>query len=109
MMEFGIDPDAVKKIREVFTTFPEVETAILYGSRAKGNYRNGSDIDLTLTGSDINLSLLGKISIALDDLLLPYIFDLSVYNQIENPDLLEHIKRAGINFYSATDSYETHC
>ncbi len=108
-MEYGLEPDVIEKIRGVFKTFPGVETAILYGSRAKGNFRNGSDIDLTLTGADINLFLLGKISIALDDLLLPYIFDLSVFNQIENPDLLEHIKRVGIIFYSATVSYEAHC
>jgi uncharacterized protein len=103
MMESGLEPEVIAKIRGVFKTFPKVETAILYGSRAKGNYRNGSDIDLALTGSGLNLNLLGRISIALDDLMLPYIFDLSVYDQIGNPDLLEHIKRVGVTFYSAKD------
>ncbi len=56
-----------------------LEEAILYGSRAKDTYKPGSDIDLTLKGQELDISVMNKISIKLDDLLLPYTFDLSIY------------------------------
>jgi len=60
---------------------------ILYGSRARGNYRNGSDIDLALVGKELDLTTLFKVETELDDLLLPYKIDLSIHHKIENPDL----------------------
>ncbi len=99
-MLYGLKNETIKKINEVLAQFPEVEEAILYGSRAKGNYKAGSDIDLTLNGKKLNLKLLNKISLALDDLLLPYTLDISIYRHISNPDLIEHIDRVGKVFYS---------
>ncbi|MDZ4185824.1 MAG: nucleotidyltransferase domain-containing protein [Desulfuromonadales bacterium] len=96
---FGLPPAAVEKIRGVFACHPQVERAVLYGSRAKGNYKNGSDIDLTLYGDALDLSLLLKILGELDDLLLPWMFDVSIYKQIDNESLREHIERVGITFY----------
>ena len=96
---FGLPPAAVEKIRAVFAGHPQVERAVLYGSRAKGNYKNGSDIDLTLYGDALNLNLLLKILGELDDLLLPWMIDLSIYKQIDNESLREHIERVGITFY----------
>ena len=72
-----------------------VEQVILYGSRAKGNYKEGSDIDLTLKGN-LTFDDLVKMSVTLDDLNLPWKMDLSLYSQIENKDLLDHIDRVGI-------------
>ncbi len=97
---FGLKDTDIKLIRSVLKNYSCVEKAILYGSRAKGNYKNGSDIDLTLVGKDINLSTLLKIENELDDLLLPYKIDLSVYSKIENLDLINHIARVGIVFYA---------
>jgi type I restriction enzyme S subunit len=71
----------------------------LYGSRAKGNYRPNSDIDLTLKCKNVDLSTLFKIETDLDDLLLPYKIDLSIFHKIENQDLIEHINRVGVVFY----------
>ena len=79
--------------------FPQVHTAVLYGPRAKGNYRNCSDIDLTLKGDNINLNVINKIELALDELYLPYTFDLSAFNQIDTPDLIGHVNRIGQVFY----------
>jgi predicted nucleotidyltransferase len=98
-MQFGLQPEVIEKIRSVFVRHSAVDAAILYGSRAKGNFRPGSDIDLTFKGSGLTLSLLNRIDGELDDLLLPWTFDLSIYSQIENPDLVEHIERVGIVFY----------
>ncbi len=98
-MNFGLKETYIKKINNVFTSFPEVEEVILYGSRAKGNYRKGADIDLTMIGKKIDFKLFNKISGQLDDLLLPYQIDLSLFRSIENQDLIEHINRVGKSFY----------
>jgi len=99
-MDYGLSNTVVKKIQQVLSEHPDVQKAVLYGSRAKGNYKPGSDIDLTLEGDALNLQQLNAIGNELDDLLLPYEFDLSIYHQIDSPDLLEHIKRVGETFYS---------
>jgi predicted nucleotidyltransferase len=98
-MMFGLKTETINAIQEVFTNYPEVEKSILYGSRAKGNYRPGSDIDLTLLGEKLTLTILQKIENELDDLLLPYKIDLSVFHQIGNPDLVAHIEKVGQVFY----------
>ena len=94
----GLDQKTIDKIISVLSQYPELEKAVLYGSRAKGNYRQGSDIDLTFFGENLSYEHLSKIAIALDDLLLPYSFDLSLFKQIDNPDLIDHIQRVGIIF-----------
>ena len=99
---FGLKQEQIAKMINVFSQFPEIEEVIIYGSRAKGNYRSGSDIDLTLKGSTLNLNLLFKIENALDDILLPYFIDLSIYHTLNNPDLVNHIDRVGCKFYSKT-------
>lgn len=96
-MRFGLSEETIKAITDAFAQFPEIEKAVLYGSRAKGNFKNGSDIDICLFGS-IDLPLLQKIETKIDDLLLPYIVDLAVYSNIRNQDLIDHIERVGILF-----------
>lgn len=87
-------------INGVFSKYPEVHEVILYGSRAKGNYRPGSDIDLTMKGTGLDLRLMSRISLEIDDLLLPYIVDLSIFAHIDNKALLDHIGRVGKVFYA---------
>jgi predicted nucleotidyltransferase len=104
-MKYGLPPSTIQKICAVFSRYPQVEKATLYGSRAKGNYKNGSDIDLTLHGgSDLTLNLLYKIMDELDDLLLPYTIDLSIYNTISDPDVIGHMQRAGVAFYDKSEA-----
>jgi predicted nucleotidyltransferase len=102
-MKYGLKEHIIKAIQGVFAKYPQVENATLYGSRAKGNYRPNSDIDLTLKGENLDLSTLFKIETDLDDLLLPYKIDLSIFHKIENQDLIEHIDRVGISFYEQTN------
>lgn len=98
-MMYGLKSETINAIQEVLAKNPEVEKAILYGSRAKGKYRPGSDIDLTLIGKELNLSILQKVENELDDLLLPYKMDMSLFKQIQNTELIDHIKRVGKVFY----------
>lgn len=97
-MQYGLNKETVNKIIKVFSKYQEVEEALLYGSRAKGLFKPGSDIDLALKGGNLNLHVLNRINLDLDDLLLPYTFDISLYHQISNPDLVEHIE-SGVVFY----------
>lgn len=101
---YGLSEKTIKAIQGVFAKYPQIDRAVLYGSRAKGNYRNGSDIDLVLVGAALDLSLIFKIEIELDDLMLPYRIDLSACHQIENTELVEHIDRAGLVFYERIDT-----
>jgi uncharacterized protein len=98
-MKFGLKKDTINKINAVFASHPDVEEVVIYGSRAKGSEKQSSDIDLTVKGNNLSLSSLNRIAAEIDDLLLPYTIDLSVYNQINNEDLLEHIERVGKIFY----------
>lgn len=98
-MPYGLSNDTVARIHSVFARHPEVQQAILYGSRAMGTQRDGSDIDLTLTGKDLDFKRLARIETELDDLLLPYKLDLSIRRQIDNDALLNHIERVGVLFY----------
>lgn len=104
-MQYGLPEHTIQAIRRVLAMHSRVEKAILYGSRAKGNYRTGSDIDLALQGDELDLSEQLAIEDELDDLLLPYKIDLSLLNQIENRNLLDHIQRVGRTFYENRKSY----
>ena len=77
-MPYGLNDQTIAKIIAVFAACPEIEKVLLYGSRAKGNYRDGSDIDLMIVGDAVTQSHLLKILNELDDLLLPYKIDLSL-------------------------------
>ena len=98
-MKFGLKEHTIEKMNGVFAQFPAVEQVVLYGSRAKGTYQPSSDIDLTMLGSALDLRTLFRIETELDDLLLPYMIDLSIFDHIDNPDLIAHIKRVGKIFY----------
>lgn len=101
-MRFGLPKKAIGKMCEIFALHPEIDQVILYGSRTKGDFKTGSDIDLTLIGERIDLNLLFRIDNEIDDLLLPWMIDLSIYSQIENTDLIDHINRIGQCFYQRT-------
>lgn len=104
-MRFGLKDSVVEKIQSVLARYPQVEKAILYGSRAMRNYKNGSDIDLTLCGGpELVLNVLYKIDDELDDLLLPYTIDLSILDNIGDPALRDHIESAGVVFYARGDA-----
>ncbi len=98
-MSFGLDQKTIDDIRSVFGRYSEIEKVLIYGSRAKGNYRKGSDIDLTLIGNDITDSLLAKVLRDLDDLNLPYLMDVSIFDRLRSPELEAHIQRVGRLFY----------
>ncbi|MEI6640034.1 MAG: nucleotidyltransferase domain-containing protein [Chlorobium sp.] len=99
-MSYGLAESVIERMCGVFSHYPQIEQATLYGSRAKGNYRQGSDIDLTLIGgSDLSSAVLTKVMNELDDLLLPYAIDLSLLRNISDTAVLDHIRRIGVVLY----------
>lgn len=103
-MKYGLPDHTVDQICAVLAQHPEVERAVLYGSRAKGNYKPGSDIDLTLFGPALTQAQCATIADALDDLLLPYCIDLSLFVELRHPELEAHIRRVGVVFYGRETS-----
>ena len=96
---WGLQAAQREAICAVLECFPEVEEVRIFGSRAMGRYHPGSDVDLTLLG-EVNAATLNRISEQLDDLLLPYTFDLSIFDDNDNAELRDHIFRVGQTFYS---------
>ena len=101
---YGLLPQEMAQINQMLALHANVEKALLYGSRAKGNYHPGSDIDLTLCGEQLALADQFDIENKLDDLLLPYKIDLSIFCKIENSDLIDHINRVGRLFYQKEEN-----
>lgn len=101
-MKYGLSSATIVKLQRLFSKFDAVEQVILYGSRAKGNHYEGSDVDLTIKGKDFDTLFLPTILNEIDDLLLPYKVDVSIYSHITNEELIEHIRRVGKIFYSKT-------
>lgn len=97
----GIDATHLKKICAIFKNYPNVRTAVLFGSRAKGTHRDGSDIDIALKGDGITHNDLTRIEMDYDRLYLPWKLDLVVYNSIDNQALREHVDRVGMEIFSS--------
>ena len=97
-MSFGLSEQEKALITGIFERYPNIEQVKIFGSRAKGNFRSNSDIDLVLWGQ-ISISQLARIAGELDELPLPYTFDIKVYEKIRRQSLSEHIHRVGKTFY----------
>lgn len=93
---YGLPIHVLTSLKKIFLSHRLIEQVLLYGSRAKGNFRLGSDIDLCIVGPQLSTHELLAIETQIEELLLPWKVDLSLKHQIENADLLDHINRVGI-------------
>lgn len=96
---FGLSDHAHQILLSTFQSYPEVQKVIVYGSRAKGNFSPGSDIDLVISNSEVSRQKLAEISDTLDESDFPYLVDIQVYEDILNEKLIEHIMRVGKVLY----------
>ncbi|MBC8039849.1 MAG: nucleotidyltransferase domain-containing protein [Opitutaceae bacterium] len=103
---YGLSEDTRTQISCVLARFPEVERATLFGSRAKGSHRAGSDIDLALVGTALDWRMLGRIEDAFDVSSLPYRFSLLHHNAGTDPEVAAHIARVGREIYVAERTLE---
>ena len=100
MNNTGLRQPDLDIVLSILDKFPNVKEAIIFGSRAKGNFRNGSDVDIALKGENINLETVSTFSYKLKvETILPYKFDVLDYQSINNSKLTEHINRKGISVY----------
>ena len=99
-MKFGMLESDIFEITKIVESFPEVLEAKIFGSRAKGNHRRGSDVDIALIGDDINLDVVAKIHFILEEeSRMPYLFDVVDYTHSTHTALREHIERVGITIF----------
>jgi len=101
---FGLPEATLRTVRQMLSKCVQVEKAILYGSRAMGTAKPGSDIDLTLLGMQLTQDHLTRLAGMLEESSIPYQVDLSLHADIDNPQLLAHIARVGVVFYQRPDA-----
>lgn len=104
-MKFGLKQHNIDDIVSVLEQYPKIDKAYIFGSRAKGNYRPDSDIDISIKGHDITYIDIINLSVKIDDLNIGLSVDIVNYNSIKEPALKEHIDRVGIEFYSRWKEY----
>jgi predicted nucleotidyltransferase len=98
-MNFGLDDSTLEKIINILSKNEKINKAVIFGSRAKGNYKNGSDIDIALFGKYLDIQDIYNIHLLIEELFLPYTFDIVIFDNIKNEELKEHIKIVGKTIY----------
>lgn len=100
MKRFGLKEREIGVIRDVATRFPTVECVLIFGSRAKGTEKIGSDVDLAIKGERVTPEQVLELKDLLEEeTLIPYFFDILHYNTLQNPALKSHIDRVGKPIY----------
>ncbi len=98
--KLGLLPRDLEQIESALRNFTEIETAVIFGSRALGNFKPGSDIDLLITGQHAGQEIATRLSVVLnEESALPYRLDIIAFQTIRNPKLIEHITCQGILIY----------
>lgn len=98
---FGLLETDIDYILRALRNFEEIDRAIIFGSRAMGNYKKGSDIDLVISGEAVTRKTLFELNELLnEEYPLPYFFDLLIYDEINNENLKKHIDTVGKEIYS---------
>lgn len=97
---FGLQQVDILRIEAIFSCYPELEKVIIFGSRALGNYKAGSDVDLALFGDLLTEKIVASIHFELNEnSLMPYFFDVINYHSIRNDSLKDHISQQGKLIY----------
>jgi predicted nucleotidyltransferase len=99
MRNNGLTDSELRQLNAVFKSYPEISNVIIYGSRAKGNYRDSSDIDLAIKGNGLDRFMVAEILQDLMETNIPYLVDLQDYDEIKNARLKSHIDRVGKLIY----------
>ncbi len=97
--QFGLAEEDIQKMNSVFLKHVEITKVVIYGSRAKGDFKASSNIDLSVFTDKKDISFLSKVAQEIDDLGLPYKVDISIFSLIENESLIKHIKLIGQVFF----------
>ena len=98
-MKFGLKDEILDQINKEIHKIENIDRALIFGSRATGNFKEGSDIDIAILGDNLNIDHILKLQDLIDDLDIPYFTDVVIQNRINNQKLLEHIDKFGIVFF----------
>ena len=99
MNNFGIKESSINILIDIFSKYEPITEVVLYGSRAKGNYNERSDVDMVIRNSKVDRHILGKIILDINNSNFPYTIDLQMFENIKNKNIIEHINRVGKVFY----------
>lgn len=99
-MKFGLTQADMQQIVKALKQFPQIELACIFGSRAKGNYKSGSDVDIAISGEEISPEIVTRLGVILnEETPLPYCFDIVHIQSLTDSSLKEHISRVGQWFF----------
>lgn len=101
-MTYGLNEKELKIIIEKIMNRPKIKKAVIFGSRAKGNYKKGSDIDIALYGNDMENEIMMLARELNEHTNLPYFIDVLDYDEIDNPELKNHIDKFGKIIFEKT-------
>ena len=90
----GISGPQQQRLLDVLIQQADVDAIWLFGSRAMGRERPGSDIDLCVDAARLSHRERLRLMAAIDDLLLPWTVDLALRHELP-PDLVSHVQRVG--------------
>ena len=100
---YGMEDNELQLLRSTFENTTNLRQVILFGSRAKGTNRPFSDVDITLVGDQLTDDDVADVACRLSESSLPYFCDVSLFSKLQNPALIDHIKRRGKTIYSSYD------
>lgn len=105
--KYGLTERDMDTIRSIFRSFPEVKLVHLFGSRAKGNYRLGSDVDLAIMNKGVSSHTLARLNSRFEESSLPYKIDLVDFTKLTKQEFIDHINRVGIPFFKQGEMVES--
>lgn len=100
---YGLTDRDMKTIQSILQSCPEINSVHLFGSRAKGNHRLGSDVDLAIMNEGVSEKSISKLRDQFEESTLPYRIDLVDFNKLKKREFIEHIERVGVPFYTADE------
>ena len=95
-MPYGLTDKELQTLQTLFAANARIDRAILYGSRAKGNYKPFSDVDIVLKGEELTRMDINRLQASIEESSLPYKFDISLFASLKTPELIGHIERVGL-------------
>ena len=102
--EIDLPIETIAQMVSIFSTYPEIEKVMVFGSRVLGNAKPGSDVDCAISGDNVTSQLVSRIQSYLEEeTLLPYFFDCVWFESIQNKKLCKHINTYGKVLYEKND------
>lgn len=96
---YGLTDRSYNELLQILASIPEIEEAVIYGSRARGDFWRASDVDLSIKGADVNRHTLARLNDKLYYSHIPQFFDTHIYAAIRNPEFKANVDREGIVMY----------